>query len=251
MMMKKLIAAGLMCLSLLPACEDKEKSSSAKPLTVATSADYPPFEFFKDGEITGFDIDLIKKIAHKLNRSVEIKDMSFDGIVGALQTNRVDAAISSLTPTPERLKVVDFSEIYHNANRVLVCRVELDINSANDLDGKTIGVQLGSTHETYAQTELREVQPSIEIRSLNKIPDLVQDMKAGRISCLALGKTEAEEIAKAHAGLKVLPLSGADAGIAIALPLGSPLTAEINKILKELEADGTISALKKKWLEAQ
>lgn len=234
---------------LLTGCGEDKKTSNKDRLIIGTSADYAPYEFFKDGKITGFDIELIEKISEKLGKTAEVKDMSFDAILGALQTKRIDVAISSITPTEERQKAVDFSDPYFDAGKVLVCRSELNIHSTADLNGTVVGVQLGSVYETYANGELRDLAPGVEVRSLGKIPDLVQDLKSGRLSCLIVGTTEGTSLAKTHTGLVAIPLSTSDSTIAIAAPKGSPLISEINKVLDEFKQDGTLDSLKKKWLD--
>ena len=133
--------------ALLAACDGK-KDGTEKTLTIGVSADYAPFEYFKDGEIVGFDIDLMTEIAKRLNKDVKFKDMSFDAILGSLSTSRIDAAISSITPTDERRKSVDFSKEYIKSKRALVCKATSPIESVSDLAGNIVGVQSGSIHET-------------------------------------------------------------------------------------------------------
>ena len=106
--MKRILASLFVCLALF-GCKEKKENH----LTIATSADYPPLEFFKDGEIVGMEIDLIRAIAKELNYSTTIKDMSFDSIIGALQTERVDLAISGISATSERKEKVDFAIPHH------------------------------------------------------------------------------------------------------------------------------------------
>jgi arginine/lysine/histidine transporter system substrate-binding protein len=249
MIFKKLMLAALSTsLVLLTSCSDEKKEASqTTTLKIATSADYPPFEFFKEGQIIGFDIDVVKAIAERLNKKVEVQDMSFDAILGSLQSNRVDMAISSITPTEERRKAVDFTDEYLSSARVLVCSDTSSVKTLADLSGAVIGVQSGSIHETYANTELRKHTDNIEVKSLAKIPDLLQDLKNKRISCLALGASEAKTMVEQHPGLHLIDLPETASGSAIALPQGSPLTAEVNKVLNELIKDGTIEKLKKKW----
>lgn len=227
-------------------CSD-DKGQSKDTLTIATCADYPPFEFFKDGQIVGFEIDVINAIAEKMGKKVIIKDMSFDAILGSLQSNRVDAAMSAMNPTPERAKAVDFSNVYLTTGRSLACSDTSSVHTTADLSGAIIGVQAGSTHEVYANDELRKNTDNIEVKSLAKIPDLLQELKAKRISCVLMGTSETKTMVANQTSLRLIELSDQNSGSAIALPKGSSLTADINQALDTLIKDGTIDKLKEKW----
>lgn len=242
--MKKFFASLFLCLSLF-GCKDKKENH----LTIATSADYPPFEFFKDGQIVGFEIDLIKAIAKELNYAATIKDMSFDTIIGALQSERIDLAISSITATPERKAKVDFTIPYHKSLSVMLVATTSTIEKNVHLSGKKVGVQMGSVYEKMIKDEWQPTIANITLRSLSKVPDLIQDFKSGRLDAIILGVMEGENIVKSHSGLKLVPLSQTETFNAIALPKNSPLTEPINKVIKKFEADGTLKKLQDKWLD--
>lgn len=246
MKVSKFMAALMTICALLTACDEK-KEGSGKTLTVGVSADYAPFEYFKEGEIVGFDIDLMKEIAKRLNKEVKFKDMSFDAILGSLSTERLDAAISSITPTNERRKSVDFSKEYIKSKRVLVCKGTSPINTVSDLANETVGVQNGSTHESYAKDILTK-DVNVNVKSLAKVPDLLQDMEIGNVACLILGVSEAESIKDARPNTKLINLPGEVTGAAVAFPKGSPLTAEVDRVLSEMEADESLAKLKEQWL---
>jgi arginine/lysine/histidine transporter system substrate-binding protein len=226
---------------------DNKKDDDQKILLVGISADYAPFEYFKEGKIVGFDIDLMNEIGKRLNKNVKFKDMSFDAILGSLTTKRLDAAISSIEPTAERRKSVDFSKNYITSGRVLVCKNNSCINTISDLTNKMIGVQSGSTHESYARDVLAKNVP-ITVKSLTRVPDLLQDMEIGNISCIILGTAEAESIEKARPNIKVVIIPGEVSSAAIAFPKGSSLTTEVDRILDQMEKDGSLRNLKKQWL---
>jgi polar amino acid transport system substrate-binding protein len=246
MKFRKLMSVIIAAWTLLMACDGK-KDGSGKTLTVGTSADYAPFEYFKDGEITGFDIDLMKEIAKRLNKDVKFKDMSFDAILGSLATSRIDAAISSITPTNERRKSIDFSKEYIQSKRVMLCKATSSIETASDLAGSAVGVQSGTIHESYAN-EILSQDVHLTVKSLSKIPDLIQDMETGNVSCLILGASEAESIQKSRSNLKMINLPGEVSGASVAFPKDSPLTAQVDKVLAEMEADGSLQKLKERWL---
>ena len=237
----------LFAASLLFIACDSKKDGSGKTLTVGVSADYAPFEYFKDGKIVGFDIDLMNEIARRLHKEVTFKDMSFDAILGSLSTGRLDAAISSITPTNERRKTVDFSNEYIKSKRVILCKATSSIESATDLAGELIGVQSGSTHETYAKDTLPQ-DVEVRVKSLSKVPDLLQEMENGNVACLVLGISEAEAIKSSRPNIKLITLPGEVSGSAVAFPKESPLRTQVDKILAEMEADGSLKKLKEHWL---
>jgi ABC-type amino acid transport substrate-binding protein len=246
MKFSKLMSVILAACTLLTACDEK-KDGSGKTLTVGVSADYAPFEFFNNGEIIGFDIDLMTEVAKRLGKDVKFKDMSFDAILGSLSTQRIDAAISSITPTPERRKSIDFSREYIQSNRVMLCKGTSSINSVSDLAEATVGVQSGSTHEIYANKVLSK-DVHVMVKSLTRVPDLLQAMEIGNVSCLVMDNAEANAILKSQANLKTISLPGEVNSSAIGFPKDSPLTFQVDKILTEMEADGYLTKLKEKWL---
>lgn len=239
--MKRLLTLVAVATSLI-ACKTEEKTDS-DTLVVGLSADYPPFEYFKNGHIVGFDVSLIEALAKKIGKTVKIKDMNFDGIIAALQSNRIDVAISAISATPERKNAVDFTNTYYSGSIVMVCPQDSNIHAIEDLKGKTIGLQSGSIYEPYANGDLRAKLGALTVKTLPKIPDLIQDMKARRISCLIMGKTEADKIASEQPGLVVYPIDGTEVDMAIALPKGSPLKDKLDAALAEMKADGSLEHL--------
>ncbi len=242
--MKKILSLFLVCLSLI-ACDEKKNENT---LVVATSADYPPFEFYKDGKIVGFEIDLITAIAKELKKEIVIKDMSFDGIIGGLQSGRIDVAISAISETSDRKEKVDFTAPYHRTMSVMLVGKESPITKPNDLASKSVGVQMGTTYEKMIKEEWQPVISNMSLRSLSKVPDLIQDYKSGRLDAIVLGVSEAESIVKTYPELKIIPLPSTEAVYAIALPKRSPLTEKINEIIKKWHTDGTLKKIQDAWL---
>lgn len=241
---KKLMKIFLGLFLTLGACDVKKAEDNTNILTVGVCADYPPFEYYLDGEIVGFDIDLIKEIAHRLGKDIQIKDMSFSSLLGNLQTGRIDMAISAITPTDERRERVDFSEMYYVSKVALIVPKDSAISSLDDLKGKHLGAQTGSTYESIARTSLE----STAIHSYEKIPDMLQDMKAGRVDALFLGNNEAGAITKTHSDIKLISIKDKNNPMAIALPKNSELNKQINTILIALKEEGFLSKLTAKWL---
>jgi ABC-type amino acid transport substrate-binding protein len=250
MKLVKIMIAALACVAFLGACKDKKKTSpETKPLIVGTSIDNRPFEYYENGQAVGFDIELIHIIAQRLQRAVEIKDMSFDGLLGALQSAQVDMIVAAMTPSDERKKAVDFTQTYHVATIALVCLKKDGIQSLEAMKGRVVGAQLGTTHEAFAK-EMIAKPLSATVHALPKIPDLIQELKVGRIAGIVLGQAEALAIVAGHTDMHSIALEKATlSGEAIALPKRSELTAKVDQIIAELKQDGTLTKLADKWLK--
>ena len=234
---------GIICGIILLGCSD-QSSQEVSAYRVGLSADYPPFEFIKEGKIVGFDVDVIEAVAKKTGITLTLQDLPFEGILGGLATKRIDMAISCISPTPEREKVVDFSIPYSRNGRVLIEKFPLEKEmNLKALSEDLIGVQAGSTHESFAKSN------SLKIHSLPRIPDLIQEMKSGRIKRCLVGSIEGQALVAQNPEFTCTVLTDLiETSTAIAFPKGSPLREKINQALKDLEADGTLQTLREKWL---
>lgn len=216
-------------------------------LVVGTSPAYPPFEFVigKGGksEVVGADIDLSKKIAEKLGVELEISTMDFDTIIPSLNSGKIDIAVTGMTPTEERKKSVDFSDIYFEGVNSVVVNESFkgDIKNESDLKNLKIGVQKGSTQEIYA----KEILKAEKVKSLNTVLDLVMDMKNGNLDAVIMSDTVAKINKKQTSGIKIIEnieLKGDQSSetAAVALKKGDneELLKEINSVIKELKDSG-------------
>ncbi len=236
---------------LLTACgQGQGQGEETKTLLMGTSADFPPFETRDNtGEIVGFDIDLAKYIANELGYELEIKDMNFDGLVGALQANRVDFVASGMSATDTRKESVDFSVEYHRSGEMIVTLKDSEIKGMADLEGKTIAVQLGTIQEEGAKKLAEQI--NLEIKALDKVPNMIQELKSGRVDGVYLDKTVGEGY------VKELDLAGFDdesegtPGMAIAFPKGSELIEDFNRIIAEMQENGELANLEQKWLSEE
>ncbi|NJO77743.1 MAG: transporter substrate-binding domain-containing protein [Cyanobacteria bacterium RM1_2_2] len=216
-------------------------------LIMATSADYPPYEYVDSSsgsqEIVGFDIDIAKYITGELGRELRIDNIDFNGLIPALQSKRADFVMAGMTPTEERKQNVDFSSIYFEAKNTIVAKAGSNLTSAASLNGKTVAVQLGSIQEQAA----KEMQGA-EVKSLNRISEMIQELKSGRVEALIVEDTVAKGYVESNPDLElnVIPNEGAS-GSAIAFPKGSELVAQFNPILEEMKTNGTMDELIAKW----
>lgn len=226
--------------------------NTGRKLIMVTSADYPPYEFRKTGSgdaIIGFDVDIAKYITRELGYELEIKDTDFSGLIPALQSGRANFAMAGMTPTPERLKNVDFSDIYYEAKNTIVAKKGSNLKIIADLSGKKVGVQLGSTQEKFAKEKIK----GAKIVALNKTGDLIQEIKSNRINAAIIEDTIAKGFIANNPDLEftTIPNSSEEAGSAIAFPKGSPLVQPFNKVLQQMKQNGEMDALVKKWFENQ
>ncbi|MFT4415664.1 transporter substrate-binding domain-containing protein [Fredinandcohnia humi] len=260
--MKKYLLVSLLtifAIAFLAACGTSDSTSGGgeeaagdkKVLKMGTSADFPPFETIDEqtGEYVGFDIELTKYIADQLGYELEIDNMDFGGLISALQSERVDFVASGMSATNERKESVDFSIEYHKSGEMFVTLKDSDIKSFEDLNGKTLGVQLGTIQEEGAKKIQEDDLKDLKITPLNKAPELIQELKAGRIDAVYLDKTVALGF------INELDLAGFDdptessPGMAIAFPKGSELVEEFNKVLEEMKENGELEKLEKEWIE--
>lgn len=236
-----------------PNASTSETDGEPKVLVMATSADYPPYEFYDTAsggeEPIGFDIDIANALAAKLGYTLEVEDMDFSGIIPALQAERVDFAMSGMTPTAERKESVDFSQIYYDAQNTIVSTTDAGFTSYEELAGKTVGVQLGSIQEGEAQEKAETISEMV-VESRNKISELVQELKAGRLDAAIIEDTVAKGYIQNNPDLQFSTIpSGGESGSAIAFPKGSPIAAEFDQALTELKASGELDGMIQVWFE--
>ncbi|MDP2193289.1 MAG: ABC transporter substrate-binding protein [Alphaproteobacteria bacterium] len=237
-----------LCGLIIVGCGAKKRDSDV--LKVGVCADYKPFEFFEDGKIVGFDIDLFDEVAKRLGKTAQYEDMSFDAILGALNAGRIDASISSISITQERQKNYDFSIPYLKGEYALIVKKDSSCQSIKDISDQTIGFQAGTTYEARYENELKKAFPNLKAQVMQKIPDLLQTLRSGRIQAILVGRSEAACIIAGITDLKMVPIGFDTPGEedpGIAFKKNSPLTPQVNQVLNDMEKDGTIKTLKKKW----
>jgi arginine/lysine/histidine transporter system substrate-binding protein len=251
----------ILFISLLSGCgasgssAEKQSESNKKILKLGTSADYAPFEYMdtaKGDEVIGFDIDLANMIAKELGYEVQVVDMDFNGLIPALQSGKVDFVLASMTPTPERKKSVDFSDVYYVAKNMIVTKKENGLKTMEDLKGKTVGVQTASIQEGEAKKLAKTIDMKLESR--NRIPELIQEIQAGRFDAAIIENTVAKGYIKNSGGKLMgttMQTSEQEAGSAIAFPKGSKLTDKFNQVLQEKMKNGEVDKLIKKWFDQQ
>ncbi len=251
---RKLLLGGLFVVSLASTvgCGNQSANqANSKTLTLVTSPDYPPYEFYDTAggarKIVGFDIDIANYIAKELGYELKIQESDFNGLIPALQANRGDFVMAGMTPTDERKKNVDFSTIYFQAKNTIVALKGSNLTKPESLAGKRVGVQLGSIQEGDAK-KIAEKVKGIQLKTLNKVPEIVQEIKAKRIDGAILEDTVVQGFVKENPDLEfnVIPSDG-PSGSAIAFPKGSTRVADFDKVLQKMKANGELDRLAKQW----
>lgn len=224
-----------------------DKIKERGKIVIATCADYPPYEFhdLKGGkdEIVGFDIDIAKAIADELGVELEIQDMTFDGILPALLANQIDLAIAAFTITEERKKSVDFSDPYFDGGQRILTYKGSGVENKNDLIGKTIAVQVGTTGEE----EAKKIEGA-NLVQFNQVTEIALELVNKRVDAAIVGSVVAEAYAKTHDSLIAVGdlLNSEQNGIPVRKE-DKELLAVVNKVIADLKADGTYDKLVKKW----
>ena len=217
------------------------------PLRVVTDATFPPMEFVKDGQRTGFDIDLVEALGKEMGRKIEWIDIDFKGLIPALQAGRADMANSAIYITDERAKVVDFTDPYYAGGLVVLTKKAGPIKSLKDLDGKKVAVQVGTKSVGF----LKDNFPKVERVEVEKNQEMFNLAQIGRADAAVTGKPAAKLYAQAHPDMIVLPEQITVENYGMALPKNQPDTTKaVNEALKKIRANGVYDALVAKWFEA-
>lgn len=215
-------------------------------LRVALSPDVPPICFLLNGEYAGIDVELMERIAYELGMDVEFITMDFDALLPALQSGKADLALSDINATEERRALADFTEAYFDNPQVIVARKvgeTPEYTQISQLDGKTIAALSGSAFDQ----QLAVLLPDLNVSYYNSMSDEINALKSGKAEAVVLDEPMARLAVAKNSGLAILPEKVSEAGYALVLPKGSPLTEQVNGALETLRANGTLEALKEKW----
>ena len=220
---------------------------NAGKLTMSTNAAFPPYEMTTDsGEFEGIDIDVAAAIAEKLGLELQIDDMDFDAALLSVQQGKADIVMAGVTVTDERKAVMDFSDSYATGIQSIIVPNDSEIASPDDLAGKKIGTQRGTTGYIYCSDDFGDENVVAYDDGLTA----VQALNNGQVDAVVIDNAPAQEFVAANPGLKVLDTSYAEEDYAIGVAKGSALEDAVNKALEELKADGTLQAIVDKYINA-
>ena len=222
---------------------------TAGKLTMSTNAAFPPYEMTADdGSFEGIDIDVAAAIADKLGLELQVDDMDFDAALLAAQNGKSDMVMAGVTVTDERQKVMDFSDTYAEGIQSIIVPEGSDIASVDDLAGKTIGTQRGTTGYIYCTDDFGEDSVVAYDNGLTA----VQALNNGQVDAVVIDNAPAKEFVAANTGLKILDTAYAQEDYAIGVAKGNTaLLDAINGALEELQADGTLQSIVDKYIKAE
>lgn len=212
-------------------------------IVIGNSPDYPPYESMDGTTRVGFDIDIMNAMAEKMGLKIEWRTMSFDSIIAAVNMGQVDIGFSGFSITEDRKKSVDFSNPYFASGQVIVTRPGSSIKSGDDLKGKKIAVQLGTTGQ-----EAAEKIENAEVIKPETYSTAFMMLTSESVDAVVADIPVAEEYAKKQK-LVIAPEKLSFEENAIVIPKGNPkLVENLNKALEAVKKDGTLDKLIAKWM---
>lgn len=256
MKLKKLVSVLLVaaCVFSLAACGSKDDSKDSKEskkdsrdtLVMATNAEFPPYEFHEGDDVVGIDADIARAIGEEMGMEVKIEDMAFDSIIPAVTSGKADFGAAGMTVTEDRKKNVDFTDTYATATQVIIVKEGSDIAGPDDLTGKKIGVQLGTTGDIYAD----DIEDA-EVERYNKGFEAVQALTQDKIDAVVIDGEPAKEFVAEADGLKILDEAFTEEEYAIAVAKDNDdLLKKMNEALASLKESGKIDEIVAKYISA-
>ncbi len=227
------------------------KIKAAGKIVMLTNSQFAPYEYMgSSNKVEGIDVDISQAIADELGVELEVVDMDFDGLIAALVSGKGDFVAAGLTVDPERAESVDFSETYADAKQLIVVTKEAPkVASADDLAGKTIGVQLGTTGDLYVSNP--ENVADANVKPYKGAPEAALDLKNGKLDAVVIDKLTAENIVASNDDLAIVDMPSTDEQYAIAVVKGNAALKEvIDKVIKQLQDSGKIAEFTEKHVEA-
>lgn len=225
-----------------------ETEAAGGVLVMATNAEFEPWEFHDGDQIVGIDPEIAAAIAEKLGMELEIEDMAFDSIIPAVSSGKADFGAAGMTVTEDRLQSVDFTDTYAESAQVIIVKEDSDITGSADLEGKVVGVQLGTTGDILAS----EMVGDENVERYNKGFEAVQALMQGKIDAVVIDSAPATVFVEQGEGLVLCDEKMSQEEYAIAVKKGNTeLLEKINTALNELKEDGTIDEIVNKYIPAE
>ena len=226
-------------------------AAEQKKLIVGVSAQYPPFVFMNEGQIVGFEVDLVNILADNLGYNVQFEDMYFKELFSALKSRKVDIAIATISATKERRKFVDFSYSYYFPELAVLTLEKNNINSIKDLQGRTVATITGTVMEEFI-TRTLSVGRRIKLVTFSHMDFMLNALNKGEIDAIVVEDAVAsysEKVLGSELSYFVInyPKYAQANSYAIALQKNSTLINEINNAVLTFKMSEDFNALKKKW----
>ena len=221
--------------------------NNAADLVVGANIGNVPWEFQEsNGDFVGFEIDLVNEIGQRLGQSVEIVNIPFNGLFSAVQSGRIDIALSSITITDKRLASVSFTQPYYDSAQSLTVSADSPVEGLEDIAGRIIGVDTGSTGDMWT-TEKRQQYGISEIRRYEGLAPAMLDLRAGRIDGYISDIPSLEYFIKDKPYFKVVERIETGERYSMMFAKDSALAVEANEVLSALKQEGFVAQLHEKW----
>lgn len=226
----------------LAGCGEEKKTT----LVMATNAEFSPYEYREGDAIVGIDAEIAKAIAEDMGLELVIEDMAFDSVIAAVQSGKADIGVAGMTVDEDRLKNVDFSIPYTTAAQVVIIKEGSAVASPADLVGKTVGVQLGTTGDKYAE----DIE-NAAVERYNKGFEAVQALTQGKIDAVIIDREPAKVFVSQNEGLTILDEDFTLEDYAIAVAKGNTeLLESINASIANLKSSGKLQEIIDKYISA-
>lgn len=240
-------------LALLAACGKKpqagegawDRIKASGTLRIGLEGTYPPFNFQdKDGQLAGFEVDFGKALTKQLGLKADFRPAPFAGLLGALESGRVDVVINQITITPDRQAKYDFSEPYTISGiQIITMRGKGGPSKPEELAGKKVGVGLGTNYEQWVRANV----PTADVRTYDDDPTKYQDLKAGRIDAVLNDRLVAADFVKTSPEYVASGMPFAAQGAGVAMKKDPGLKVVIDQAINALRADGQLGQISQKW----
>ena len=240
-----LVLAVAMVFMIFAACGKKDQ------LVMATNAEFPPYEYHEGDDIVGIDAEIAQAIADKMGVELVIEDMAFDSIITAVQSGKADIGLAGMTVTEDRLESINFSDTYATGKQVIIVAEDSDIASADDFEGKTIGVQGSTTGDLYVTWDYVD-EGLAQIERYNKGMDAVMALLQGKVDAVVIDNEPAKVFVEQNEGLVILETEYVIEDYAAAISKDNDeLLAQVNEALAELKESGELQAIVDKYISAE
>ena len=234
--------------------ETKATVKTAKDgvLTMVTNAEFPPYEYYDGDKIVGIDAEVAQLIAEKLGLTLEIVDGDFNAVVPGVQSGKYDMGMAGMTVTDERKQKVNFSDSYAKGIQAVIVKEGSDIKSKDDLEGKKIGTQQGTTGYIYASdTPENGGYGEENVIGYANGSVAIEALKSGKVDCVIIDNEPAKAYIAANSGLKILDTEFTNEDYAICFSKKNPeLQKKVNDALNELKASGEFQKVVDKYIKA-
>ncbi|MBQ8969722.1 MAG: basic amino acid ABC transporter substrate-binding protein [Lachnospiraceae bacterium] len=216
-------------------------------LVMATNAEFPPYEFYDGDAIVGIDVEIMQAIAEDLGMTLEIEDMAFDSVITSVQTGKADIGAAGITVTEDRLANVNFSDAYAESAQMIIVQEDSEVAGPDDLVGRTIGVQLGTTGDIYAE----DIEDAT-VERYNKGMEAVQALSQGKIDAVIIDREPAKVFVSQNEGIKMLDEEFTVEEYAIAIAKeNEELLNKVNESIASLKSSGKLQEIADKYINAE